>query len=60
MVYKNGAWRLISQTDPRWNCTGEGVGGFGARPKEVDKKLEELKEQYGEIPDDLALSFMKY
>jgi len=56
---RNGSWWLSSKTDKRWNAHGSGmVGGFGM-PTECKKKLEKLKKQYGEPPDDLEFGYMK-
>lgn len=58
-LVRPGSWYLLSKSDPRWNCYGEGnVGGF-VMPKECKEKLEELKKQYGTPPDDLEWGYMK-
>lgn len=55
---KMGGWWLRSVKDPRWNSDGRGyIGGFQC--SEASRKIEELKEMYGEIPDDLEMGAMK-
>jgi len=54
-----GVWYLRSETDPRWNSTGEAQVGAFVMPDEVDHRLEELKIELGEPPDDLTCGYMK-
>jgi len=57
---KSGSWWLRSQKDPRWNCDGRGDLLFSAGlPKEAEAKIELLKKEYGEPPDDLEFGGMK-
>jgi len=57
---REGGWWLRSESDPRWNSDGrsDGVGGF-VMPEECQSKLEELKRQLGEPPEDLKWGYMK-
>lgn len=57
----DGAWFLRSETDTRWNCSGDcRCGGF-QMPSEAIQKIKELKELYGEEPpEDLKWSYHKY
>ena len=59
-MMKKGYWWLKSKIDPRWNCGGEGIVGGFVKPPEVEKKLEELRELYGEPPEDLEWGYHKY
>ncbi|MDD4761838.1 MAG: hypothetical protein PHZ25_02355 [Candidatus Pacebacteria bacterium] len=58
--FPEGGWSLHSDKDPRWNCSGRSdcVGGF-VMPQECKDKIEQLKSQLGEPPDDLKWSYMK-
>jgi hypothetical protein len=56
---KEGSWWLRSKKDPRWNCSGRADVGGLVMPYECEKKLEELKEKYGEPPEDLEWGYMK-
>lgn len=54
-----GGWYLRSKSDPRWNADGRSfVGGF-TMPNECKRKLEEMKRELGEPPDDLEWGYMK-
>ncbi|OGZ06739.1 MAG: hypothetical protein A3C93_02575 [Candidatus Lloydbacteria bacterium RIFCSPHIGHO2_02_FULL_54_17] len=56
---RKGTWWLKSETDPRWNCGGDGyVGGF-VMPCECEQRLKELKREYGRPPKDLEWGYMK-
>ena len=59
MVYKMGSWVIICPSDPRWNCSGKGVGGFGSLPSEAEEKIAELTDLYGEPPADARITFIK-
>jgi len=56
-----GSWSLRSKTDTRWDAHGHSdfVGGF-VIPRECQDKLEELKKELGEPPEDLEWSYHKY
>jgi hypothetical protein len=56
-----GGWSFHSKKDPRWNAWGSSdiVSSFDMA-NEAKEKLEELKEEFGEQPDDLKYHFMKY
>lgn len=58
---QGGSWSLSSESDPRWNCSGESdnVGGF-VRAQEAEEKLQRLTEKYGLPLSDLEYSAMKY
>jgi hypothetical protein len=60
MFNRPGGWWLDSKIDPRWNCNGstKSCGGF-VMPTECELKIEQLKEQLGEPPDDLEYGYMK-
>ncbi len=61
MSERPGTWKLSSESDPRWNCHGRVdrlVISEGLHP-DVQAKIEELKKQYGEQPDDLHYSAWK-
>ena len=56
---REGSWWLRSKSDPRWNSDGRtDVGGF-VMPDECKRKLEELKQKFGEPPEDLEWGYMK-
>ena len=55
-----GSWWLISNKDPRWNCSGGGwTGGVMGGSRERDAKLKQLEQKYGDQPDDLRLGYAK-
>jgi hypothetical protein len=60
MTYRKGIWRLESNKDKRWNCSGRSnsVGGF-SMPKECQEMIDKLVIKYGDIPDDLSWEYMK-
>lgn len=55
-----GFWYLNSNTDSRWNSSGNSdrVGGF-AMPYEAKEKLNELKKHLGDPPKDLEWGYDK-
>lgn len=54
-----GTWFVRSTIDPRWNKSGDGlVGGF-EMPKEAKEHIEKMKQELGEMPDDLEWEYMK-
>ena len=54
-----GTWYIRSESDERWNVSGRAhVGGF-MMPPEIEQKLEELKEKYGNPPSDCEWGYMK-
>lgn len=57
---KEGSWWLNSKSDPRWNVEGRSsyVGGL-VMPSDCESKIEELKKELGEPPDDLEWGYMK-
>ena len=58
-IVTNGSWWLHSKSDPRWNYNGTGqVGGF-VMPLECKEKIEELKKEFGDPPEDLEFGYMK-
>jgi len=54
-----GSWWLHSKKDPRWNVSGRAMVGSFMRPSECDNKIEELKKELGDPPDDLEWGYMK-
>jgi len=58
--FLEGSWWIQSKKDSRWDCSGRSacVGGF-VIPQECKDKIEELKTQLGEPPDDLEWGYMK-
>ncbi len=57
---KEGSWRVWSEKDPRFDCSGRGyVGGFEC-PSEAEAAIERKEKELGcERPDDLHFSYMK-
>lgn len=56
---REGSWWLKSKSDPRWNSSGRSyVGGF-VMPSECERRIEELKQELGDPPDDLEWGYMK-
>jgi hypothetical protein len=56
---REGSWWISSKEDPRWNASGHSdVGGFSI-PPEAEKKIEALKKELGDPPDDLTWGYMK-
>ena len=58
---KPGSWYLYSKLDPHWNATGrcENLIVSAGMPEECSTKLEELKQQLGNPPEDLKYGVMK-
>ncbi len=52
-----GNWYLRSKKDPRWDATGRGFVNILHDSTERDRKVEELKNLFGNPPDDLERSF---
>lgn len=46
-------WWLSSKIDKKWDFSGRCCCGGFVMPKECEDKLEELKQKYGEPPEDL-------
>lgn len=58
-MIKEGSWWMSSESDKRWNASGTGyVGRFNMNP-ECKQKLEDLKKEFGDPPDDLEWGYMK-
>jgi hypothetical protein len=59
-MLRSGSWFLTSESDLRWNVSGQSdsVGGFTI-PRECEEMIEALALKYGEKPDDLSWSYMK-
>ena len=55
----SGSVWLKSESDPRWNWSGEGTVSMFYHP-ELDAKVEELTKQYGNPPSDLEFGGMKF
>jgi len=57
----SGSWWLSSESNPKWNCSGDTkfCGGF-TMPDECTNKIEKLKEILKEEPPkDLEWGYMK-
>lgn len=55
----SGSWWLTSRLDSRWKASGSAsVGGF-SMPAECERRLSELKAEFGEPPADLEWGYMK-
>lgn len=58
-MIKSGVAYTTSETNPEWNvaipCL---VGGF-EMPDELQKELDKLKIQYGDLPKDLIWGYHK-
>jgi hypothetical protein len=52
-----GKWVMWSEKDPRWDAEGTSEIGGDRRPEEVNAKIEELKQQFGNPPDDLNWTY---
>lgn len=58
--FKSGTWWLSSESDPRWNCSGEAhVVALGYFPREAQEKLDQLEATLGSRPEDLVLDWWK-
>lgn len=57
---RDGSWWVTSESDPRWNGSGQGLVGMQSMPREaqafVTAKILELGE---DPPDDLTYGYMK-
>ena len=53
-----GIWYILSKKDPRWTAEGRGLVGV-FETKDREQKIEELKNLYGDPPDDLEWGFVK-
>ncbi len=53
-----GVWYLKSKKDPRWNVHKEGLVSIYS-VENAKEKIEELKQLYGDPPDDLEWGFCK-
>lgn len=58
-VDTNGIWYIRSESDERWNVSGRGWVGGLVMPDELEEKLIELKEQYGNPPRDCEWGYYK-
>lgn len=57
---KIGSWWITCKSDPRWNASGRGYGLVSSGgPPDLQDKIKELKELYGEPPEDCYQGFMK-
>lgn len=55
-----GYWKVSSKSDPRFDCSGEGLVGMFVCPPDAKKKIEELEKELGcEAPDDLEFFYLK-
>lgn len=57
---KMGSWSVHSDSDPRWNKSGRGLGLVTTGgPEEMQQWLEECRKNFGEPPEDATQSFYK-
>jgi hypothetical protein len=49
---KKGEWRVWSETDPRWEATGNNPSSREAQ-KEGQEAVEKLKQELGDPPEDV-------
>lgn len=60
-IAANGVWQVMSESDPRWQASGQTCWAvMGGIPPEAKEAIEELKKTLGEPPEDLEYSFDKY
>lgn len=52
-----GKWILWSDKDHHWNTEGTSEVGGDHMPEEIEAKIEELKEKFGQPPDDLSWTY---
>lgn len=58
---KLGCWQVHSETDSRWNKSGEAYGLYcTGGPPEMKNWIERCYERLGEPPADATMSFHKY
>jgi len=58
---KLGGWYVHSDSDPRWNKSGEGYGLVcTGGPDEMQQWIDECTKKYGEPPEDAVKGFTKY
>jgi hypothetical protein len=46
----DGTWRIVCDSDPRWNAEGTSEVGGDRPPDEMMEKVEELKKKLGTPP----------
>ena len=54
-----GVWSVKSEKDKRWSNIGYAFGSGLIGPQGMYDWIDECKEQYGDQPDDLKVSFIK-
>ena len=62
MSNNGGGWSLYSESDDRWNCNGSTDSMYvtGGMVHDAKERLELMKKLYGDPPEDLEYSCMKY
>lgn len=58
-IFTSGSWWLHSGKDSRWNATGRDLVGGKSMPEKCRQKIEELKKELGDPPDDLEWGYLK-
>lgn len=57
---KMGTWRVHSEEDSRWNCTGRAKGLVcQGGPAEMQDWIKQCKATFGDPPKDASMMFMK-
>lgn len=57
---KDGTWWVSCKSDPRWDKDGRGCGfAICGGPSEMDKWIEQCKKEFGDVPSDATMNFMK-
>lgn len=59
-MFKEGYAKMWSNSDPRWNYECDCICGGFVMPTELENKKQEFIKLYGEPPEDLEWSYMKY
>ena len=55
----SGSWWVHSKKDARWNATGRDIVGGKTMPEKCREKIDELKKELGEPPNDLEWGYIK-
>ena len=58
MGLSQGTWFVTSESDPRWNTSGEGYVGGLQHPQAIEY-VERMRPVLGDPPDDLVFSYWK-
>ena len=58
---KKGVWNVSSESDERWNASGEAYGFVtSGGPLEIKEHIERMEKSLGSPPADLTVGFHKY